>query len=241
MSKLPKLSQDQIAKILDAYRADPRNPLLAQAAAAVAELGQARKSLGKGAKARATLTSSDTDEWNTPNEVLDIVRKVGAIGLDPFFNRTCSTAPALGLTKADNSLERDWLGILQWAATNPSTAAWRQRARLDFGEMPIAYSNPPYSIMEAVSVKVVTEARRGIEHISLVKAATETEWFDRLVWSSARAVLFFRGRLSHREAESAKTGPATFASVLAYHGVRTRRFAEAARPHGKIVLLNGGV
>jgi len=231
MSKLPKLSQDQITAILEAAKADPRNPMLAQAASAVAELRQARKSLGKGAKARSTLTSSDTDEWNTPEHpVLDIVRAVGVIGVDPFWNSACVTHPIVGITKAENSLTRDWRDILKWC-----------RETKGLGEWPLVYVNGPYSIAEAVAQKVVLEARNGCEVITLCKAATETAWFEHLCWRTARVVCFLRGRLHHVEAESEKSGPATFASALVYHGVRARRFAMAAHRHGRVIALNGGI
>ena len=228
MTKLPKLSQAQIEDVLERYRAAPTDPTLR--AAAAAELGALRRAQGKGAKARATLTSSDTDEWNSPREIVDVVAQVGVIGLDPFFNATCHTSPIVGVTKKENSLQRDWSQLVRWA-----------RDSRGLSEDPIVYSNPPYSLMDACSDKIVAEARAGIEHVALVKAATETEWFEKLVWTTARAVCFLKGRLAHDEAETGKTGPATFASVLVYHGVRTRRFVAAAGRRGRIVLLNGGV
>jgi hypothetical protein len=192
------------------------------------------------ARTREVLTSGGTEEtdgWYTPTRVLDVVRKVGVIGLDPFWAPDCHVQPLLGLTKAQDGLKRDWLELVKWLV-----------ARHRLMETPIVFCNPPYSAMDVCSEKIVSEARRGCEVVSLVKAATDTEWFERMVWLSARAQCFVRGRLSHTNGKRVRSvtsialpkGPATFASVLTYHGVRVRRFAVHAAQLGRLVVMNGG-
>lgn len=66
----------------------------------------AAKMLGGGAQGRG----AEADEANTPVAILDLVRQVAPIGVDPCWNATCGTCPEVGYTIDDNGLTKSWAG-----------------------------------------------------------------------------------------------------------------------------------
>lgn len=106
------------------------------------------------------------DEWLTPPE---IVAALGPFDLDPCspINRPWATAER-HFTREDNGLWKPWEGRV--------------------------WLNPPYSSDARKWILRLSEHGRGT---ALIFARTETEWFWDGVWrsSTARAALFFEGRL----------------------------------------------
>jgi len=97
----------------------------------------------------------------------------------------------------------------------------------------LAFCNPPYSQVALWAAKIAEEAARKIEIISLVAARPGSRWFYRLVWSSAAAVCFWRGRLRFVGAASS----APFDSAVVYHGPRPWAFEGAFEGAGRVVRL----
>jgi site-specific DNA-methyltransferase (adenine-specific) len=112
-------------------------------------------------------TGVGRDDWCTPECVLERVRKVGRIELDPCDN-------AQSIVGAASS----WMGSgLEWT--------WRG----------LAFCNPPYSTLRRWLAKCAEEARGGVEIIALVPARTDTRaWHESA--TTARAVCFWRGRIT---------------------------------------------
>jgi hypothetical protein len=160
----------------------------------------------------AVASSSTSPEWYTPAEVLGAVTEVlGDIDLDPCSNsHEQPNVPATHLyTRADYGLLQPWAGRV--------------------------YLNPPYG--EAVRQwvdRLVQEVAAGhvSEGILLVKAATDTEWFDTL-WDHATRLCFWHGRLTFSGPEAAGDC-APFPSVLAYFGPRPERFEEVFSRFGAV-------
>lgn len=154
----------------------------------------------------AALLSSQRQDWNTPPEVLDIIRKFARIGLDPCSNnRSKVKASAAWLS---GGLEVEWGG---------------------FG---LVYVNPPYGrALGAWSEKIVAEAKKGTEMIVLVPSRTDTRWFQRLFYECDR-ICFWKGRITFEGAPA----PAPFPSAVFYFGPRVDDFSEVFNDCGIVTF-----
>jgi phage N-6-adenine-methyltransferase len=151
--------------------------------------------------------SSVDQGWETPEEVLELVRQMGPIGLDPCTTDENPTGAEDYYTDYDDGLSQSWMG---------------------FG---LVYANPPYSrSLKPWTAKMAVEASRGVEIVGLVPARTDTQWFQRNLLT-CKAVCFWGGRLTFKGAPA----PAPFPSCLPYWGSRVDLFAEIFCPHGWVV------
>lgn len=157
----------------------------------------------------AALMTSESDKWNTPQDILErAVKVLGEIDLDPCSNSLESpNVPARRhYTEAEDGLARPWAGRV--------------------------YMNPPYGgvigrwvarLVEYYEASVVPEA------IALVPARTDTRWFNLL---RDYPLCFVRGRLHFSEADNG----ATFPSVAVYLGNDIAKFAKAFSDLGDIYV-----
>jgi phage N-6-adenine-methyltransferase len=156
------------------------------------------------------------DGWRTPEIVLEAVRRVGPICLDP------SAGPhgvgAVNLTGGgawiDDGLKQSWAGA------------------------GLVFCNPPYSANRAWCAKAAAEASRGAEIVLLVPASLGARWFqDQLL--GAQALCVWKGRLRFIDPDTGQaTASAMFDSALVYFGHRPGAFQAAFEPHGMVVKLN---
>ncbi len=167
------------------------------------------------AATHARLATGGKDDWCTPQEVLERVRCIAPIGLDP-----CTTA-------------ENPTGARSCFAPDHHGPACRDGLVPGWGDYGLVFVNPPYSQAAAWARKVVAEAAQGVEVVSLVAARPDSRWFFELVWNSAQAVCFWKGRLTF---VGASTG-APFPSAFVYHGARPWRFEEAFHDAGRVVRL----
>jgi len=118
------------------------------------------------------LLTSESPEWYTPECVLERVRYIAPIGLDPCSSGRDTVGARRVFTAADDGLARHWL--------------------CNDGE--IIYVNPPYGLAIKPWVGKCA-AVGGSPHtvVALVPARTDTYWFQHL-WKS-KAICFWRGRL----------------------------------------------
>lgn len=145
------------------------------------------------------LFSSSRDDWCTPPAVLDRIRTLGPIGLDPCGCKASVVAARIEIMPEQDGLSVDW-------------------AKLAAGEL--VYMNPPYGRdIGRWTEKASVEAKRGAEIIALIHARTDTKWFQRDA-RTADALLFWAGRLTFLGAPSS----APFPSVLLYWGRRPKEF-----------------
>ena len=163
----------------------------------------------------AVLHSSEKMDWRTPSDVLDLVRGVGIIGLDP-----CATLDkkhhfaAFNLTEDDDGLEHDWSTYV--------------------GEDALVFVNPPYGRALPHWVEMcATEAEScDIEIVLLVPSRTDTRWF-RLASESADARCLWYGRLRFEDAPSS----APFPSACFYWGPSPYLFASIWSDAGEVSVL----
>lgn len=138
----------------------------------------------------AALLSSVKMDWQTPDKLLDVVRNVAPIGLDPC---TVIENPTGALYVCAHDCGMDGL-----------TYDWITLCSAD----QIIYVNPPYGRALASWVtKCRAEAREGANVILLCPARTDTRWFP---WDASR-ICFLKGRLTFKGAPA----PAPFPSAVA--------------------------
>lgn len=118
----------------------------------------------------AVLFSSRSEEWETPQELFDVLDNEFHFNLDPcatFQNAKCERF----FTKEDNGLMRDWQGIV--------------------------FCNPPYGKEIALWVqKAALAAQAGATVVLLIHARTDTRWFHEWVLPFANEIRFIKGRLN---------------------------------------------
>lgn len=172
---------------------------------------EARKGIGL-----APLHSSKRMDWQTPDVVLELVRKVGPIGLDPCTTQENPTGARQWFAPPDNGLSVSWGALI--------------------GDGEVAFVNPPYG--RALGEWVThwcfdASIWADQEHsILLVPARPDTAWWFRAL-KAATALCFWRGRLTFKGAPA----PAPFPSALFYFGPRPYRFADVFQDHGAVDVL----
>lgn len=163
--------------------------------------------------ARAMLTSK-RDDYNTPEIVLDPLRTLGPIDLDPCSNPTSivRAGSEYDLRRGQNGLRLPWFGGTFF---NPpygrALPRWIDKAATEWGQRPIV--------------------DRPVRHIvGLVPARMDTIWWRR-AWTTCHAIAFWEGRLIFLGAPFASPFPA----ALLYWGEDGGAFLRAfkGRAYGR--------
>lgn len=152
------------------------------------------------------LLSSKKHDWRTPDEVLDLVRAVDCIELDPC---TEPGNPTRAL-RFFHPLSGDGLEV-----------SWQTDG------VGLVFCNPPYGRALPAWTKKAAEEGKGSEVILLVPARPDTKWFQENV-CQADEILFWKGRMKFKGAKD----PAPFPTLLAYWGPAPERFREVFRGCG---------
>lgn len=159
---------------------------------------------GKKSPARAVLTSSNSDEWYTPPEYIDLARLVmGAIDIDPASHTTAQAWIQAGAyyTIQDNGLEKPWHGCL--------------------------WLNPPYGNQIHLWTKKTVQAyKEGVvsEAMLLVRPAAGSAWFQELTSISACCTLHKRIRFI--DASGKQQASPVHGNIFFYLGKNIGRFKE---------------
>lgn len=160
-----------------------------------------------GAAASRVLLSSDHQAWNTPAEIIEAIKPLGAIALDPCSNGS-SIVPAL----------------VRWSAGDDGLAVdhrWHEITRKLGG---LVYVNPPFEELSTWIARCGAEARAGAEVIALCPARTDTRWWAAALDAGGTAALW-RGRIRFGGARNV----APFPIALIYWGPRAHAFRRALR------------
>lgn len=161
--------------------------------------------------------------WTTPEWLLERVRTLGPITLDPCSN-SASTVGARTEWHGPDAGGHD--GMLD---------DWHPHHRGG-----LVYCNPPYSrgLVDKWARQCAIEGEcYGVEIVALLPNATDTEWAQRYVFDTADAVLFVARRIrfdnpppDKQGAQSPKGG-----NLLAYWGDRRLQFAQAFAGLGHVM------
>lgn len=123
--------------------------------------------------------SSNGDEWMTPPEFLELVRK--------FYNSNIELDPASNTTAQRYVKASEYYSIQE--GRDGLTLPWSGRK---------VFCNPPYSrnLITSFVEKVLQEvdADESTEVIMLVNSSTDTEWYHKLA-NRSDVMLLWRGRL----------------------------------------------
>lgn len=154
-----------------------------------------------------SLFTSTSHDWNTPEDILDLVRAVGPIGLDPCSNDRSTVNAGLAWDKGHDGLKRPWSG------------------------RGLVFVNPPYGKeIGGWMAKCCEEAAHGIEIVALVPARTDARWFQDYGFTAQR-ICFWRGRICFVGGASS----APFPSAVLYWGANAPRFSMVFGSRGTIL------
>jgi site-specific DNA-methyltransferase (adenine-specific) len=144
------------------------------------------------------LHSSKKHDHMTPQKVLDLVKKVNLIRLDPCAD------------KDDNN----WFALFNFKVDGLNIT-WHPKEVKG-----LVYVNPPYGreLPKWVN-KIIDEADLGAEIILLCPARPDTKWWHE-AWYSANAFCFWKGRIKF----VGSTAGAPFPSALFYWGPNPKKF-----------------
>lgn len=120
------------------------------------------------------LTSSNTDEWPTPQWLFDSLNKEFGFNLDPCATKENAKCKRF-FTEPDLPLQKDW-----------GTAT--------------VFMNPPYSACKDWMRKAYGAAQDGATVVCLVPSRTDTEWWHE--YAMKGEIRFIRGRLKFGDAEN---------------------------------------
>lgn len=185
----------------------------------------------------AVLLSSEKQDWQTPANVLELVRQVsqsGQIQLDPC---TVRSNPTKALSICSPEVGVNGLSV-EWAACTGG----------------LIFVNPPYGReLPKWVTKCTKEAVLGAEIVLLVPGRVDTNWFQGACMQQMHttpehspSVLFWRGRLKFIDGSAPSPDlmwhkkkqcwvpleSAAFPSALFYWGPRHERFREVFAGRG---------
>jgi site-specific DNA-methyltransferase (adenine-specific) len=171
---------------------------------------------------RKSMASSASENWCTPTTVLDKVRKVNNIALDPCSNVHSVVNSKKIIIPPDDGLSANWKSLVDEAGGG------------------LVYVNPPYGRKVSSWVrKCVLEYAAGCEIVLLVGARTETKWFQNWIFATAQAVCFWKGRITFVDGENKeRNDPAFFPSAVAYWGLNENEFISSFKDAGQVFRLD---
>lgn len=178
-------------------------------------------------------------DWQTPDSILERIRRLGPIALDPCTSEDNPTGAMLWLTeqRIPTTLKRDEQGrcfaLELWPAVDADglTASWSQMVANDG----VIYVNPPYGrvIRDWIDKCIAESVTLGnAELLLLVPANVETQWYD-AACESANARSELRGRLRFKGARDV----AKFPSAIFYWGLRPWLFCHVFAPIGRVCVM----
>lgn len=169
-----------------------------------------------------------SDEWYTPKWIIDDLKSVRQIVLDPFGSlKSAVGAKVTWIYPEKNGLLDDWN-----ADTNP----------YEYG---IVFSNPPFSMKGEFTEHWVRQTptfsapNTLITHVAILPAKTEQPWFGKMLQHSDAAV-FFKGRVAYDRLagdEVVKGPQPPMGSVLFIRGEDAAGVCSSFEKHGAVVKL----
>jgi site-specific DNA-methyltransferase (adenine-specific) len=162
------------------------------------------------------LTSSEKHDWRTPDKVLDLVREVGPITLDPC---------------ADVS-EENWFAEENFSEDGLEIS-WKSNG-VTYVNSPYGYELPKWA-KKAEHEGGLIDVTSISQIILLCPARTDTRWWH-ILWYSAHAFCFWKGRIKFVGAPAG----ALFPSALFYWGWQPEKFCDVFEKAGIVGLLSEG-
>lgn len=193
------------------------------------------------------LFSSQDETWQTPDEILERVRRVAPIALDPctavdnptgaarfcvaresIFEVAHGYIGAHASGQIDDTTFRAGEGYVRHLVENCENGLARDWNELSAGDL--VFCNPPYGRGKVDPWVDMGLASKGCELIYLLPNRSDTGWGQRLL-SYADKICFIEGRLKFKGAENG----APFPSIVVYCGDRDGAFLDAFEDMGAIL------
>lgn len=180
----------------------------------------------------AAYHSTKRDDYITPPCVIDRVRAVCEIALDPCAGDRADHA------KVNNRFEPDIV------VSDGLKLGWQRVVEVAGGGL--AYVNPPYGgrkrVIDAWIEKCVEEAEARVDIIALVPASTGAAWFRR-IYSTAAAACAWSGRMRFVDPatmEPAKNTAPFWSWIILWtrHRIVVDRFLDAFEDAGDLYLFS---
>lgn len=178
----------------------------------------------------AALMSSADQTWRTPTKILNLVKQIAPIALDPATDAENPTGAALFVAGVYGPLPAQ--PLYSWQANGGTGIEWDglEVDWLEASQGGLVFCNPPYGdALLTWAKKFALEWSRGTELLTLTPMRSDTEWFQDFI-EPYTVRCCWRGRMKFGNA----TNSAPFPSVLAYNGPRVARFAEVFEPYGRL-------
>jgi DNA N-6-adenine-methyltransferase (Dam) len=173
-----------------------------------------KRSSTKMSQPMSVITSSESNEWYTPSDLVERIRKtLGVISLDPASHPVPQAwiRAEHYFTKADDGLSRPWHGHV--------------------------FLNPPYGRSASKwAAKLIKEyeSKRVKQAILLIGAKQGYVWFEK-IWR-AYPVCSLEKRVRFVNQEGEQNGQAKLATTLVYFGQDVERFRETFSDIGRVIL-----
>lgn len=156
----------------------------------------------------------ESDERYTPEDVLDVVRAVGPIVLDPCSTPDNRTKATYFYTFEDDGLSKDW-----WELTRGG----------------LIFVNPPFSNLKGWVNKFAEESAKGCNIVVLTPGDTSTLWFQEVAWLKSSAICFWKGRIEFIKTAKAFGTKAMQPTLFIFFGKQADLFEKAFSSYGKIL------
>lgn len=137
------------------------------------------------AYAKSTTPKHLKDEQETPREIF--VRIENVLGVRFVFDVAASNKnnkTLLYWSKEDDALQFDW------------TEEIAQMTYRQYIPAPVAWMNPPYSMLPEFTAKAAEESRQGLIVVGLVPDIRSSGWYQKNVHNVASAVFLPDGRIN---------------------------------------------
>src|SRR5699024_65868 len=126
--------------------------------------------------------SSKTNEWNTPDDLYNIIDKEFNFTLDPCTNGLNNKCEKF-YTEKENGLIQDW-------------------------SKDIVFMNPPYGRQISQWVeKAYNESLKGSKVVCLIPSRTDTNYWHDFIFNKASEVRFIKGRLKFGDSKNSAPFP----------------------------------
>ena len=160
---------------------------------------------------------AESDSRYTPQSVLDVVRSLAPIGLDPCAPASNPTEARIFFTEAEDGLAQTWL-------CRP-------------GEL--VFVNPPYGRGELSRWASKVVESRGLEVLVLTPCDLGTRWARVLFQGGARALCGWHGRIAFVRPDGTYETGAKQPSLFWYFGARIDLFRMCFESRGSVAYIGG--
>lgn len=163
-----------------------------------------------------------SQDYCTPQELLEPVYEFGEIELDPCSNPNSIVRARHHIMPLEYMDREKEFGLVNVSFGDGLAGPWPEG---------LTFVNPPFRNVVPWLEKAEEEARTGSDVILLLNADTSTAWFQDFVYPRANRICFRRGRVRFLGARS--TNP--FPHLYVYFGGDGVRFEQAFKPVGVVL------